>query len=155
MKFKMFWKGFVFEGEALEKYKSIRNKWLKLAGIGTLLPLVLNILVVLYNGKIDFTSLFAEGELILSLFSLNVPMLFDLFEIKKSNSLQLEKAFWFCALVVFIQLVFYILVKLDTSEERLLKGILTSIPIIVISWISCMYSIKSMAKYTDEAEANH
>lgn len=154
MKFKLPGSGFVFEGEALEKYKSVRNKWIRLAVIGTVFPLFVTAVTSWYNGKIDLLNLFGQGEIILSLFSLNMPMLFDLFDIKKSSNKQLEKAFYFCMLVVFLQLVFYCLIKMDASQVHQLKGLLTSIPFIFMSWSCCLYSIKAMSKYTDEKENN-
>lgn len=152
MKFDWKNKAFVFEGEDLEKYKLYRNKWIRLAVIGSVLPLALTCLIGWYSGKLELINLFGQGEIILSLFSLTVPLLFDLFEIKKSEDKCLSNAFVSCVLLVVLQIVFYCLIRIDSSEMHLLKGFWISIPFVIASWATCMYSIKSMFQHVERKE---
>lgn len=146
-------KGFVFEGEALEKYKSTRNRWIRLTIISTVLPLILTCIIGWYNGKLELVKLFGQGEIILSLFSLTVPLMFDLFDIKKSDDTQLTNAFFLCVFLIILQIAFYCLIRIDSSEHHMLKGFLTSIPFVVASWLCCIYCIKAMANYSEKKGA--
>lgn len=143
-------KGLVFEGEALEKYKRLRNKWIRLTIVSFVLPLLLTCIISWYNGKIEFYRLFGQGEIILSLFSLTVPMMFDLFEAKKSEDNHLTTAFFICMIIVLLQVVFYCLIRIDPSDIHLVKGFWVSMPFIVLSWLCCIYSIKALSAYAEQ-----
>lgn len=148
-------KGFVFEGEALEHYKTLRNKWIKLTIISCILPLVLTCFISWYNGKIDLFNLFGQGEIILSLFSLTVPMMFDLFEAKKSEDHHLNTAFFICVIIVILQIAFYCLIRIDASKYHLIKGFWASLPFIIMSWLCCIYSIKALSAYAEKGGNSH
>lgn len=83
----------IFEGIRAEEYKRMKNKWIRLAIVGTGLPFVIGILVSIFNDTFSLLDLFGNGEIILLLFSLNLPMAFDLFDMKRYNDERLEWAF--------------------------------------------------------------
>ena len=143
-------KPLVFEGIVMEKYKASRNKWIRLSIVSTILPLVFSCTISWYTGKFEIVNLFGNGEIILSLFSLTIPLMFDLFEIKKNNDELLSRAFFICVIIIVLQSIFYCLIKIDTSNYHVLKGFLTSIPFIIASWLCCLYSIKVMALYVEK-----
>lgn len=143
-------KPLVFEGIATEKYKSSRNKWIRLSFVSVFLPLLFGCIITWYNGKFDLINLFGEGEIILSLFSLTIPLMLDLFEIKKNNDERLSRAFFLCVIIILLQTIFYCLIRIDTSSNHILKGFITSLPFLIASWLCCLYSIKVMAIYTEE-----
>ena len=64
----------IFEGVRAEEYKKLRNKWIRLAVVGTGLPFILGILISIFNDTFSILDLFGNGEIILLLFSLNLPM---------------------------------------------------------------------------------
>lgn len=143
-------KPLVFEGVLAEKYKSSRNKWIRLSIASVFLPLLFACIISWYNGKFELINQFGQGEIILSLFSLTVPLMFDLFDIKKNNDERLSRAFFVCTIIILLQTIFYCLIRIDTSANHLIKGFLTSIPFIIASWLCCLYSIKVMALYSEE-----
>ncbi len=146
-------KGFVFEGEALENYKALRDRWIMLTIISSVLPLFLTCIISWYNGKLQLISLFGQGEIILSLFSLTVPLMFDLFEIKRKKDPKLTRAFVMCIFIVILQIAFYCLIRIDESEQHIAKGFWTSIPFVFASWFCCIYSIKAISKHSEDKEA--
>ena len=93
----------IFEGAMAERYKLTKNRWIRLTIISTLLPLLFASFVSFYNGSFDLLSMFGNGEIVMSLFSLTIPLLFDLFEIKKEDDEYLSWAFFYCAILVCIQ----------------------------------------------------
>lgn len=145
-------KGFVFEGETLENYKAFRDRWIMLTIISSVLPLFLTCIISWYFGKLQLIALFGKGEIILSLFSLTVPLMFDLFEIKRRKDIKLTKAFAMCVFIVALQLVFYCLIRIDESKQHLAKGFWTSIPFVIASWFCCIYSIKAISKHSEDKE---
>lgn len=111
-------KPFIFEGEEAEQYKKMRNKWIRLAIVGTGLPFVLPIIIGLFDDSLNFPELFGNGEIILSLFSINFPLLFDLFAMKSDYEDEyLNWAFWMCAIVVILQLAVYCSIRISTSDK--------------------------------------
>lgn len=138
----------IFEGALAEKYKSTRNKWIRLTIMSTLLPLIFAGFVSFYNGSLDLLSMFGSGEIVLSLFSLTVPMLFDLFEMKKENDEYLSWAFFSCAILVCIQILLYCLIRIDISDYQQIKSVVSSFIILVASWICCSYSIKVLFRHS-------
>lgn len=141
-------KAVVYEGQAAEQYKHMKNKWIRLAVVGTGLPFLISSLVALFGNTFNFMGLFTNGEIILSLFSLNLPLAFDLFEIKKKNDEYLSWAFWGCIIVVCFQLVLYCLVKITASEKGVVASVVVSIVMMISSWICCVCSIKAMFQHS-------
>lgn len=132
----------IFEGVLAERYKKAKNRWTRLTIISTLLPLVSASFVSLYNGSFDVLSLFGNGEIVMSLFSLTIPLLFDLFEIKKEDDENLSWAFFYCAILVCIQMLLYCLIRIDDSDYSELKSVISSLIMLCASWMCCNYSIK-------------
>lgn len=141
-------KAVVYEGQAAEQYKHMKNKWIRLAVVGTGLPFVISCLVALFSNTFNFLDLFSNGEIILSLFSLNLPLAFDLFEIKKKNDEYLSWAFWGCIIVVCFQLVLYCLVKMTSGKSGVTASVIVSVIMISASWICCACSIKAMFQHS-------
>lgn len=56
-------KGFIFEGEALENYKNLRDRWVMLTIIGSALPLLLTCIISWYCGKLQFIELLGKVKL--------------------------------------------------------------------------------------------
>lgn len=137
-------KPIVFEGIKAEEYKQMRNKWVRLAVIGTGVPFILGILVSIFNNTFDFLALFGKGEIILLLFSLNLPMAFDLFDMKHKKDERLSWAFWACVIIICLQVALYCLIRMDTSASSSIKSLIFSIIMAVASWIECAYSIKAI-----------
>jgi len=141
-------KAVVYEGQAAEQYKHMKNKWIRLAVVGTGLPFLISSLVALFGNTFNFMGPFTNGEIILSLFSLNLPLAFDLFEIKRKNDEYLSWAFWGCIIVVCFQLVLYCLVKITASEKGVVVSVVVSIVMMISSWICCACSIKAMFQHS-------
>lgn len=143
-------KAIVFEGESLKRYKAIKTKWILLTAISSGLPLLLTCFISWYNGKLLLFELFGQGEIILSLFSLTVPLVFDLFEIKHRNDKNLTLAFFICVSIIIFQVVSYCLIRIDPSQNHLIKGFWLSVPFVIASWLCCIFSIKAIAKHSED-----
>lgn len=141
-------KPFIFEGLAAEQYKQMRNKWIRLAVVSVFLPFIFAAVVSYYNNTFDLLTLFGNGEILLSLFSLTIPMLFDLFEMKNKNDEYLSWAFFFCAILVCFQILLYCLTRIDNSEKKEIKSIIVSVIMLIASWLCCGYSIKAMFQHS-------
>lgn len=141
-------KPFIFEGLAAEQYKQMRNKWIRLAVVSVLLPFLFAIVVSYYTNTFDLLGMFGNGEILLSLFSLTIPMLFDLFEMKSKKDEYLSWAFFSCAILVCFQILLYCLTRIDISEEKEIKSIVVSVIMLIASWLCCGYSIKAMFQHS-------
>ncbi|WP_256157932.1 hypothetical protein [Blautia marasmi] len=131
-----------------EQYKQMRNKWIRLAVVSVFLPLLFATVVSYYNNTFDLLALFGNGEILLSLFSLTIPMLFDLFEMKSKKDEYLSWAFFFCAILVCFQILLYCLTRIDFSEKKEIKSIIVSVIMLMASWLCCGYSIKAMFQHS-------
>ena len=141
-------KPFIFEGMEAEQYKQMRNKWIRLAVVSVFLPLLFATVVSYYNNTFDLLALFGNGEILLSLFSLTIPMLFDLFEMKSKKDEYLSWAFFFCAILVCFQILLYCLTRIDFCEKKEIKSIIVSVIMLMASWLCCGYSIKAMFQHS-------
>lgn len=142
-------KPFIFEGAAAEQYKKMRNKWIRLAIVGTGLPFVLPMIIGFFDDSLNFLELFGNGEIILSLFSINFPLIFDLFSMKSDyDDEYLNWAFWTCSIVVILQLATYCSIRISTSDTLYIKSIVSSVIMIATSWMSCNFAIKAMFQYS-------
>lgn len=138
----------VFEGVKAEEYKKMRNKWIRLAVIGTGLPFILGVLVSIFNNTFSFLDLFGNGEIILLLFSLNLPMAFDLFDMKQRNDEKLSWAFWGCVIIICLQVALYCLIRTDNSDSNAIKSLVASIIMSIASWMDCAFSIRAMFQHS-------
>lgn len=134
----------LFEGVRAEEYKRIRNKWIRLEIIGAGIPFLMSILVSIFNDTFNVLDLFKNGEIILLMFSLNLPMAFDIFDAKKREDEGLSRAFWGCIVIICLQVALYCLIKMENSEENAKKNIPVSALMMVASWGNCVYSIRAM-----------
>lgn len=141
-------KPLVFEGLVAEQYKRMRNKWIRLSLIGIGLPFIFPIIIGFFNDTLNFLSLFGNGEIVLSLFSLNLPLVFDLFELKNDDDEYMSKAFWRCTIIAFLQLAVYCSIKMSVSTSKEIKSIIASLVMVMASWMSCSYAIKTMFQYS-------
>lgn len=133
----------IFEGIRAEEYKRMKNKWIRLAIVGTGLPFVIGILVSIFNDTFNLLDLFGNGEIILLLFSLNLPMAFDLFDMKRYNDERLEWEFWKCVIIICLQVAIYCLIRTTDSEVEV-KSIIFSVIMVFASGGVCASSIKAM-----------
>ncbi len=138
----------VFEGVRAEEYKKMKNKWIRLAVVGTGVPFILGILVTIFNETFNLLDLFGNGEIILLLFSLNLPMAFDLFEMKHRDDEKLEWAFWGCVIIICLQAALYCLIRTDNSTNSAIKSIIASGIMTFASWIDCAASIRAMFQHS-------
>lgn len=134
----------IFEGIRAEEYKKMRNKWIRLAVVGTGVPFVLGILVTIFNDTFSAFDLFGNGEVILLLFSLNLPMAFDLFDMKHKDDEQLEWVFWLCIIIMCLQVALYCLIRSDISTNSEVKSIIASVIMMVASGANCSKAIRVM-----------
>ena len=137
-----------FEGTRAEEYKRMRNKWIRLSIVSTGLPFLFSIIISFFNDALSFWDLIVNGEIILSLFSLNLPIVFDLFEMKNSNEEYMSVAFWISTVITLLQLVVYCSIRMSVSESKELKTIIASLLMIIASWISCRSAIRAMFQYS-------
>ena len=138
----------IFEGVRAEEYKKLRNKWIRLAVVGTGLPFILGILISIFNDTFSILDLFGNGEIILLLFSLNLPMAFDLFDIKHCDDETLSWAFWLCVIIICLQIALYCLIRTNNSESGKVKSIIASICMMGASKITCGFSIKAIFQHS-------
>lgn len=139
----------IFEGIRAEEYKRMKNKWIRLAIVGTGLPFVIGILVSIFNDTFSLLDLFGNGEIILLLFSLNLPMAFDLFDMKRYNDERLEWEFWKCVIIICLQVAIYCLIRTTDSEVEV-KSIIFSVIMVFASGGVCASSIKAMFLHSIE-----
>lgn len=137
-----------FEGVAAERYKQIRNKWIRLSLVGTLLPIVMGIIVSVYSDSFNFIDTISNGEIILSLFSLTIPMLLDLFEVDYKKDDRISWTFFICLICVCFQVLLYCVTRLDVSSDREIRSIVASILTTVASIFSCISANSYIFKQT-------
>ena len=137
-------KPIIYEGFLTEQYKHMKNKWIRLSVVSVLLPLIFAGVVSCYIGTFNLLDLFGNGEILLSLFSLTVPMLFDLFDIKQNDDEKISWAFFTCLIIVCIQLLLYCMTRIDNSQQQAIKSIIASLIMLVASWLVCVYSIRAI-----------
>lgn len=137
-----------FEGIKAERYKQIKNKWIRLMIVGTLLPLIMGAIVSAYSETCEFIDTISNGEIILSLFSLTIPMLLDLFEIDYKKDDRLSWTFLICLLSVCLQVLLYCLTRLDDSPSKETRSIVVSLFIVVASIFSCASANSYIFKQT-------
>lgn len=140
-------KPIVYEGKDTEQYKKMRNKWIRLAAISFILPLIFAVVVSYYNGKLNIKELFGDGEILLSLFSLTVPMLFDIFEIKNHNDDNITRIFFWPLIIICVQVLLYCMTRIDSSKYKEIKSIIMSMFMLIASWVDCSCAIKIMYKH--------
>ena len=147
--FKRKMRGFVFEGPRAEEYKRTKNKWIRLAFAGSILPVVIGIITSIFNDTFRLLDFFGDGELILSLFTLNLPMTFDLFEIKHKDDEKLSWAFWLCVVVIIAQVVLYSSIKsAQPNNDVKIKSVVASVAMIFVSIGTCFVSLKVLFYHT-------
>ena len=139
----------IFEGIRAEEYKRMKNKWIRLAIVGTGLPFVIGILVSIFNDTFSLLDLFGNAEIILLLYSLNLPMAFDLFDMKRYNDERLEWEFWKCVIIICLQVAIYCLIRTTDSEVEV-KSIIFSVIMVFASGGVCASSIKAMFLHSIE-----
>ncbi len=138
----------VYEGLRAEEYKKMRNKWIRLAIVSTGVPFILSILVNMFNDTFKVLELFGNGEIILLLFSLNLPMAFDLFDMKQRDDENLSWVFWGCVIIICFQVALYCLIRMGNSKGNEVKSVIASFIMVIASWLECAFSIRVMYQHS-------
>ncbi len=106
-----------YDGHDNVVLKRKKSKWIRLAIISTGLPYLLPLIIQLFNRSLNYFELIGNGEILLSLFGLTLPMAFDLFDAKETKSdSHLETAFWRCVLVSFLLIIIYCSIRYTTPS---------------------------------------
>ena len=139
----------VYEGKEKEFRKQARKKWLSLFFWAFLLPLLIAGVCSIYNDKISILDLFCNGDVLLALYSVTVPVILDLFEIKKNNSNKLSSSFNGFLILIIFQTIFFVLIKGDNSSHPM-ASVIFSCVIVLLSLIWCLHALYKMATYKNE-----
>lgn len=137
----------VYEGKLKEKCKSARKKWLILTLVGFLTPLLLACISGWYKGESILLSLFNNGDIILSLFSVTVPATIDIFEIKKYKDDKLEFVFVMSVVLLIFQTGLYILIKSDVENANPYKSVVVSIIFVIGIFLWCTYTLNEITRH--------
>lgn len=138
----------IFDGYKAEQYKRMKNKWIRINFIGSVVPFLFAILISLYNDTFNLLELFGKGEIILSLFSINTSLAYDLFEMKKKDDENLSWAFWGCFILLCFQALIYAIITTNTTETVYIKSIISSSVMTISTWLCCSFCIKAMYKHS-------
>lgn len=109
-------KGIRYDGVQYEEYKKRRNKWLRLAFIGVIVPFLLPLILSYFDESLSFTEMIGNGEVLLSLYALVLPLAFDLLEAKRKADEELDKSFWLCIVITLLLIVVYSAIRLTTPS---------------------------------------
>lgn len=134
-----------------KEYKYERRILFIITLLGSVLPLGMSCIVGYHNGGFSFTKMLLNGDIVLSLYTLTIPSIINIFSIKIDKDTQLINAFVIGIILFFFQTVFYILVRYETSEN-LWMIIIVTIIFVLSSWICCCNSLKTIIIYKKNHE---
>lgn len=172
-------KGTFYRGQHYQLYSKRRNKWIRLAFAGTVIPIITSFWVSLNVETASFIELLGNGDIILSLFALTLPMVFDVFEEKRRYDDGLSNAFLACIFLLVVQVLTYCTIKKraveikgatdavrwliwnDMSQTTItyVENIVGIVFWIVVTTVVCLACISAMEvhseRITEEESENH
>lgn len=137
--------------EMHKEYKYERRILFIITLLGSVLPLGMSCIVGYHNGGFSLTKMLLNGDIVLSLYTLTVPSIINVFSVKIDKDTKLINAFVIGIILFFSQTVFYILVRCETAETLWLIIIVTII-FVISSWICCCNSLKTIILYKKNHE---
>lgn len=143
--YKKYEEKYVFEGEQREKYKQSIFKWFVLSCFSVFFPLIITLIIDLYDGRFNLIDLINNGDLILLSFSLTIPTALDMLEMKRSINIKdkdeniLSVCRYLCLFIIVVQTLFYALIR--THEAMLIINLCSTIIIVLASIYICRYSV--------------
>lgn len=140
--YKKYEEKYVFEGVQREKYNRAIQKWFVVSCFSVFFPLIITLIIDSYDGKFNIVNLINNGDLVLLSFSLTIPTLLDLIEIKniiRQNNISISLCKVECLFIIIIQVVFYVLIR--THEAKFVTNLISTIIIVPLSIFICRYSI--------------
>lgn len=111
-------KGTFYRGSQYQLYIQRRNKWIRLAIAGTLIPIISSLWISTVVDTVGILELLGNGDVVLSLFALTLPMMFDILEEKRQADDYLSNAFLLCILVIVAQILSYFTIRLRVVGEK-------------------------------------
>ena len=75
-------------------------------------------------------------------------MAFDLFDMKNRDDERLDWAFWWCVIIVCLQVALYCLIRSDESTDGTVKSIFFSGVMLIASWGNCVNAIRAMFQHS-------
>ena len=166
-------KGVFYKGNEYELYRRRRNKWIRLAIAGFIIPIFAYLCISNTVDTISFIELLGNGDVVLSLNALTLPMLLDIFDTKRQDDDGLSNALLICLGVVVFQLTEYVIIRIKIVKvkesvelvnwliwESLPKftitcyqNILRTIIVLTVTIIACMACIGAMEVHTEKITA--
>ncbi len=144
--YKKYEEKYVFEGEQREKYKRSILKWFVLSCFSVLFPLLITATIDLYEQKFNMITLINNGDLILLSFSLTIPTILDMFEMKKNTTEKKDDILiacsCLCLFIIVIQTLFYALIR--THKTLTVINLFLTVAIVFSSIYICRYSVFCM-----------
>lgn len=137
--------------EIYKEYRYERRVLFIITLLGSILPLGMSCIVGYHNGGFSFTEMLLNGDIVLSLYTLTVPSIINVFSVKIDKDTKLINAFVIGIILFFSQTVFYILVRYETAEKFWLIIIVTII-FIISTWVCCCNSLKVIILYKNNHE---
>lgn len=132
--YKKYEEKYVFEGVQREKYNRAIQKWFVVSCFSVFFPLIITLIIDSYDGKFNIVNLINNGDLVLLSFSLTIPTLLDLIEIKniiRQNNISISLCKVECLFIIIIQVVFYVLIR--THEAKFVTNLISTIIIVPLS----------------------
>lgn len=144
--YKKYEEKYVFEGEQREKYKRSILKWFVLSCFSVFFPPVITIIIDLYEKTFNMFNLINNGDLILLSFSLTIPTILDMLEMKKSTTTKKDDVLiacgCLCLFIIVIQTLFYALIR--THKTMTAINLFLTVAIVFSSIYICRYSVFCM-----------
>lgn len=166
-------KGVFYKGNEYELYKRRRNKWIRLAIAGFIIPIFASLCISNTVDTIGFTELLGNGDIVLSLYALTLPMLLDIFDTKSQDDDGLSNALLVCLGAVVVQMIEYVIIRINIANMRgsvglvdwlfwkqfpeftiaCYQNILRTIIVLIITILACMACIGAMENHSEKKTA--
>lgn len=144
--YKKYEEKYVFEGEQREKYKQSIFKWFILSCFSVFFPPIITAIIDLYEETFNMIALINNGDLILLSFSLTIPTILDMLEMKKNTTTKKDSVLiacgCLCLFIIVIQTLFYALIRTHKTMTEI--NLCFTILIVLSSIYICRYSVFCM-----------